>query len=189
MSYGAAATSSLTLTQLMRAFNKSCAGNKTMPFIDLKKAASFWPNLADTLFVPRTDAECNRLVAVLDKLTDEVGEDESHPLASLMEVIGALVAHYENANVPELGLPLPIQIYRDVLTFIVSNPSAQEIAEFKATPEMHERLKHLVAREHANEITAIEKTELDEYMQIEHFVVMLKSNNLRFINEAREEKV
>ena len=160
-----------------------------MPYIDLKKTAHHWPDLVGTLFVPHTESEYQRLVAVLDKLTDEVGEDESHPLASLMEVVGVLVAHYENVNVPELGLPLPLQIYRNVLEFIVSNPSAQEIAAFKATPKMHERLKHLVAREHATEITAVEKAELDEYMQIEHFVVMLKSNNLRFINEAHEVKV
>ena len=40
---------------------------------------------------------------MLDKLIDEVGEDESHPLASLMEIIGVMIRHYENANVPELA--------------------------------------------------------------------------------------
>lgn len=73
-----------------------------MPMLDLRKAASFWPNLADTIFVPRTEAEYNRLVAMLDELIDEVGEDEAHPLASLMEILGVLIEHYENANVPEL---------------------------------------------------------------------------------------
>ncbi len=73
-----------------------------MPVFDLKKTASFWPNLADTLFVPRTENEYNRLVAMLDELIDEVGEDEAHPLASLMDIIGVLIEHYEDANVPEL---------------------------------------------------------------------------------------
>ena len=49
------------------------------------------------------DAEYERLVAVLDQLIDEVGEDESHPLASLMEVIGTLIEKYEDEHVPELG--------------------------------------------------------------------------------------
>ncbi len=48
------------------------------------------------------EAEYNRLVAMLDDLIDEVGEDEMHPLASLMEIIGVLIEHYENINVPEL---------------------------------------------------------------------------------------
>lgn len=73
-----------------------------MPMLDLRKTASFWPNLSDTIFVPRTEAEYNRLVAMLDELIDEVGEDEAHPLASLMEILGVLIEHYENANVPEL---------------------------------------------------------------------------------------
>jgi HTH-type transcriptional regulator/antitoxin HigA len=38
----------------------------------------------------------------MDKLVDEVGENESHPLASLMDVLSALIENYENANVPEL---------------------------------------------------------------------------------------
>jgi HTH-type transcriptional regulator/antitoxin HigA len=61
-----------------------------------------WKNLSDTVFVPHTEAEYNRLVAMLDKLIDEVGEDETHPLASLMDVLSALIENYENANVPEL---------------------------------------------------------------------------------------
>ena len=41
-----------------------------------------------------------KLVAVMDWLIDAVGEDESHPLASLMEVIGVLIEKYEDENVP-----------------------------------------------------------------------------------------
>lgn len=44
----------------------------------------------------------NRLVEMLDALIDEVGEDETHPLASLTKVLSALIENYENANVPEL---------------------------------------------------------------------------------------
>jgi HTH-type transcriptional regulator/antitoxin HigA len=73
-----------------------------MPAIDLQQTASTWSKLSDTLFVPRTEAEYNRLVAMLDQLIDEVGEDEAHPLASFMDIIGVLIEHYENVNVPEL---------------------------------------------------------------------------------------
>lgn len=73
-----------------------------MPVIDLKTTASLWPKLSNTIFVPRTETEYNRLVAMLDELIDEVGENEAHPLASLMEIIGVMIEHYENANVPEL---------------------------------------------------------------------------------------
>ncbi|HEX8735261.1 MAG TPA: hypothetical protein VF721_08075 [Pyrinomonadaceae bacterium] len=61
-----------------------------------------WKNISDTVFVPHTEDEYNRLVEMLDELIDEVGEDEAHPLASLMDVLSALIENYENANVPEL---------------------------------------------------------------------------------------
>ena len=48
--------------------------------------------------------EYKSLVAQLDDLIDQVGEDESHPLASLLDVLSALIENYENANVPELAL-------------------------------------------------------------------------------------
>ena len=34
--------------------------------------------------------------------TDEVGENESHPIASLMEVLGVLIEKYEDEHVPEI---------------------------------------------------------------------------------------
>ena len=48
------------------------------------------------------EAEYHKLIGLLDGLIDEVGEDESHPLASLMEVIGLLIENYESKTVPEL---------------------------------------------------------------------------------------
>ena len=52
--------------------------------------------------MPHTEEEYRRLVALLDDLVDGVGEDESHPLASLMEIVGVLIERYEDEHVPEL---------------------------------------------------------------------------------------
>jgi HTH-type transcriptional regulator/antitoxin HigA len=52
--------------------------------------------------VPHTEEDYDRLVSLLDSLIDEVGEDESHPLASLMEVLGVLIEKYEDEHVPQL---------------------------------------------------------------------------------------
>lgn len=63
-----------------------------------------WKNVSDTIFVPHTEAEYERLVEMLDNLIDQGGEDKMHPLASLMDVLSALIENYENSNVPELAL-------------------------------------------------------------------------------------
>jgi HTH-type transcriptional regulator/antitoxin HigA len=56
-------------------------------------------------YAPRSAyrAEYQEWVAALDALVDVVGEDEGHPLASLMEVMGVLIEKYEDEHVPELG--------------------------------------------------------------------------------------
>ena len=55
------------------------------------------------LRVPHTEREYRQLVKLLDRLVDEVGEDENHPLASLMEVLGVLIEKYEGDNEAELA--------------------------------------------------------------------------------------
>ena len=62
-----------------------------------------WPVLSPVITVPHTEDDYNKLVSLLDALIDVVGEDEEHPLASLMEVIGVLIERYEDEYVPELN--------------------------------------------------------------------------------------
>ena len=52
---------------------------------------------------PHNEREYEALVELLDALIDRVGEDETHPLASLMEVVGSLIERYEDEHVPELA--------------------------------------------------------------------------------------
>ena len=69
---------------------------------EIQTAQDVWPRLASVVFVPHAESEYEQLVALLDDLIDVVGEDENHPLASLMEVIGVLIEKYEAEHVPEL---------------------------------------------------------------------------------------
>lgn len=73
-----------------------------MQNLDIDRTVSAWSSLAGNVFVPHTQEEYNQIVALLDNLIDEVGEDESHPLASLMEVLSVLIENYEAEHVPEL---------------------------------------------------------------------------------------
>jgi HTH-type transcriptional regulator/antitoxin HigA len=68
----------------------------------LNQAVTAWDTVKTILYVPHSEAEYDRLVNILDQLIDQVGEDETHPLASLMEVIGVLVERYEDEHVPEI---------------------------------------------------------------------------------------
>jgi len=75
-----------------------------MQNLNIDRTESAWSALAGNVSVPHTEEEYDRLVSLLDNLIDEVGEDESHPLASLMEVLGVLIEKYEDEHVPELTI-------------------------------------------------------------------------------------
>ena len=69
---------------------------------EIQTAQKVWPRMAPIIFVPHAENEYQQLVTLLDDLIDVVGENENHPLASLMEVIGVLIEKYEDEHVPEL---------------------------------------------------------------------------------------
>ena len=67
----------------------------------IKDIVKVWPVVRDVFTVPHNGKEYKKLVSFLDSIIDEVGEDEAHPLASLMETLGSLVETYESQNVPD----------------------------------------------------------------------------------------
>jgi HTH-type transcriptional regulator / antitoxin HigA len=74
-----------------------------MQVLNLDQTIRAWSAIAETVFVPHTEQEYERLVELLDRLIDQVGEDEAHPLASMMDVLGVLIENYETEHVPELA--------------------------------------------------------------------------------------
>ncbi len=83
------------------------SGSSKVMNIEIKEIAKVWPVVRDVFTVPHNGKEYRKLVSFLDSVIDEVGEDETHPLASLMETLGSLIESYESQHVPELlGDPL-----------------------------------------------------------------------------------
>jgi HTH-type transcriptional regulator/antitoxin HigA len=74
-------------------------GLKMQP--QLQNIANVWPTIRNIFSIPHTENDYENLVLLLDGLIDEVGENENHPLSSLMETIGNLIETYENNNVPQ----------------------------------------------------------------------------------------
>ncbi len=78
----------------------------------LENIANVWPAIKNIFSVPHRQPEYENLVSLLDHLVDEVGEDEDHPLASLMETIGNLIETYERNHLPEpKGTPIEALLY------------------------------------------------------------------------------
>jgi len=70
--------------------------------IKLDEVSRVWPLLDNILTPPHNEEQYEQLVVFLDEVTDIVGEDESHPLSSLMETLGTLIEAYEIQNILEI---------------------------------------------------------------------------------------
>lgn len=74
---------------------------------ELKEIVKVWPDIQPIFSVPHNEKDYNRLVNLVDSLVDEVGNNENHPLASLMETIGSLIETHESLNIDEVeGNPI-----------------------------------------------------------------------------------
>lgn len=105
----------------------------------------------------------------------EVSEELSQQLAQVGDRLPELLAL-------SLQQPaVPTEIYRYILDFLASNPTPEQIAQFQPTQQMQERLRTLVTRSKAGELTPVELKELDEYEKIEHLMVMIKAGNLAYL--------
>ena len=70
--------------------------------VKIEQASSHWAEVSKILYLPHSEKEYQEAVRLLDNLIDTIGEDESHPLASLMEILGVLIEKYEDEHVPEI---------------------------------------------------------------------------------------
>jgi HTH-type transcriptional regulator/antitoxin HigA len=125
---------------------------------ELEKAVKVWPLISDIVSVPRTKDEYERAVGLLDELIDEVGEDEKHPLASLMDILGTLIEAYEDRHLPEpVGDPISTLAFfmeehgvsEDDLPEIGSQTEVSEILGRKRALNVHQ-IRSLSKRFHVS---------------------------------------
>ncbi|MDF3821715.1 helix-turn-helix domain-containing protein [Leptospira sp. 96542] len=64
--------------------------------LEIEKVKNVWDDVKEILSVPHTDKQYKKLVKILDELIDEVGNNEKHQLAPLLETVGNLIEEYEN---------------------------------------------------------------------------------------------
>ncbi|MGF1493944.1 MAG: hypothetical protein ACFBSC_16120 [Microcoleaceae cyanobacterium] len=105
-------------------------------------------------------------------LTIEIPDDLMEQLAPVREQLPELLRRCLQPTV------LSAQVYRYILDFLTSQPTPEEIAAFRPTPEMQNRLQYLLTRNLERTLTPTELQELDEYEQIEHLIILFKAGNL-----------
>ncbi|MEI6745329.1 MAG: hypothetical protein WCL34_05160 [Methylococcaceae bacterium] len=73
-----------------------------MSAVYLEQLTPVWNDFSKFIHVLHNERDYKKAVSLLDSLIDIVGENEKHPLASLMELVGVLITQYEDIYVSEL---------------------------------------------------------------------------------------
>lgn len=63
---------------------------------DYMNTVKHWQKITPMVHVPKNDAEYNKLNALLERLLDEIANDESHHLISLVDTIDNMIQTYDN---------------------------------------------------------------------------------------------
>ncbi len=120
----------------------------------IKNLSKVWPTVKGIFSVPHSDKEYRALVKILDSLIDEIGNQQTHPLAPVMETIGNLIANYEDQKHPvKEASPLQVLKYlmqehglrQSDLTEIGSQGVVSEILTGKRTLNL-EQIKNISHR-------------------------------------------
>jgi HTH-type transcriptional regulator/antitoxin HigA len=71
-------------------------------YVDQKTSHKFHLPIS-VLKKPHNAREYSKIEKILDKLIDEIRDDEKHPLTIVMQIIGENLEQYDNEHAPEIG--------------------------------------------------------------------------------------
>ena len=129
----------------------------------LENISKIWPSIKPIFSVPHSESDYDALVGILDNLIDEVGDNQDHELAPVMETIGKLITHYENQQY-KFAHSSPLAVLKHLmlehglkqadLTEIGSQGVVSEILTGKRTLNL-EQIKKVSAKFHVSPLVFI----------------------------------
>ena len=88
--------------------------------LEKPKLKQVWPDMGEGLTI-RTEADYDKAVTILDRLLDQVGDDEKHPLFNFVEVLGTLIESYEDDHI-DIAKSSP----QDILRFLMEQNNLKQ---------------------------------------------------------------
>ncbi len=71
----------------------------------------------------------------------------------------------------------------EVLDFLVSTPTPEQIVAFHASEPAQERLRSLLDANRNGTLTVDEKAELDEMSRVDHFFTLIKARAMKVLTD------
>jgi hypothetical protein len=65
--------------------------------------------------------------------------------------------------------------YEEIIDFIAAGTTPETVVAFRPSDSVQQRVAELVERSHSGSASAEEQSELEDYLQLEHIMIMAKS--------------
>jgi hypothetical protein len=125
------------------------------------------------------------MAELIIQVPDELAQ-RLEPLRSrLPDLLVSLLESTRESSVPLLtnNLSETSQVYLEVLDFLMTRPTLEDVIAFKVSSMAQERLQSLLAKNRAGIITDAEVAELDVYEQLEHLMILMKARAIAVVGQ------
>ncbi|MFM1843090.1 MAG: hypothetical protein RLZZ490_1832 [Cyanobacteriota bacterium] len=111
-------------------------------------------------------------------ITIEIPDELAQRLAPFESNLSELLAQLLTPSQPELTPPQSSGdrngLYQEILDFLISQPSPDQILHFKVSDDRQSRLAALLVKNQDSGLTSAESSELDLYEQLDTLVGLLR---------------
>ncbi|MBT9317307.1 hypothetical protein [Leptothoe spongobia] len=118
------------------------------------------------------------------QITIEVPDEFAQRLAPFQSELSDIFTRFISAtllsetsdseSLPSIDMATPPATYQEVVDFLISRPTSQQIIGFKVSDQSQTRLQNLLQKNREASLSPAEKGELDLYEQLDHLVSLLK---------------
>lgn len=121
------------------------------------------------------------------QLTIQVPDELAHRLEPILHRLPELLSQLLETNTSKTlalndSLDTP-PTYLEVLDFLIKQPTPEQIAKFKVSPQAQTRLQSLLEKNRSGTINEAENNELDIYEQLDQLMILLKARAYSLIND------
>ncbi len=84
----------------------------------------------------------------------------------------AVAAKLTRLSQSSTGIASPQPVHQEIINFLASSPTLEQVIAFKLSDAAQERLEDLLDRNGEAELTPKERLELDKYLQYRHVMIL-----------------
>jgi hypothetical protein len=126
---------------------------------------------------------------VMTTITLDVPDDLANRLDPIQEGLPDLISQAlelmpESQQSNGVRFPSDYPVFDEMIDFLASGPTPQQLIEYKASPPVQARLEELLDKNREEGLTEAETAEMDTFRQVNHVMILLKTRARRALQSS-----